>query len=135
MKAIRGSGAVSSEGQYWLYQLLSQGVVYAGVSAGAIVAGESLEPMFWKGRLEVGGNDKEQINNAADHQQAIQNLTGMRLVGQFNRMSFHPHANGHEEAMTIWERGLDHQYAALYDQGGAAEARALVVEGADHRFV
>ena len=135
MKAIRGSGAVSSEGQYWLYQLLSQGVVYAGVSAGAIVAGESLEPMFWKGRLEVGGNDKEQIDNAADHQQAIQNLTGMRLVGQFNRMSFHPHANGHEEAMTIWERGLDHQYAALYDQGGAAEARALVVEGADHRFV
>jgi len=134
MHAYRASGAVIAAGGYWLYRFLRAGGVYVGQSAGSIVAGESLETMFWKGQMEIGGPADALL---AEHQEALQDMRGLRLFAgghdadrKMLKLSLLPHASAATAARRDhWAQGLGHGVAYLTDQQEGAPTYVLVVEG------
>ena len=132
--AYRASGAVSPAGGYWLYKFLRRGGVYVGQSAGSIVAGESLEPMFWKGQMKIGGEADALLT---EHQEALQDMRGLHLFAGRRleakmqmKISLLPHATVAAAAdKDRWAQGLGHGVAYLTDQQEGAPTYVLVVEG------
>ncbi|KAK3236195.1 hypothetical protein CYMTET_53650 [Cymbomonas tetramitiformis] len=135
--APSGSAAMQAPA-WWMYKLLDAGVVYYGISAGSIVTGESIETMFWKGRMRIGGERDAYLE---EHAEALQDLSGLRLFpgkrnllnGTVEKISLLPHAQSTTAAQAdLWTRHLNHHCYKLTDSG---PARALLVEGHSVQYI
>ncbi|KAK3244598.1 hypothetical protein CYMTET_45795, partial [Cymbomonas tetramitiformis] len=142
--APSGSAAMPQAPAWWMYKLLDAGVVYFGISAGSIVTGESIETMFWKGRMNIGGQRdawRQEMLLLEEHAEVLQDLSGLRLfpgkrnllTGTVEKISLLPHAQSTLAAQTdLWTRHLNHHCCTLTDSG---PARALLVEGHSVQYI
>lgn len=106
----------NSGGDQLVYDALDAGAIYVGVSAGSIVAGQTIQTAFWKdwddrtaqGTISVNWKDKELAR-------------GLDLG---NGRSFFPHANGHctcdcWQEFQAWKHGhTDHEVIKMADGDG-----------------
>lgn len=118
----------NSGGAEIIKELVQNGTVYVGCSAGAIVAGRSIQTALWKDWDDktVGGSLNVDWHNS-------ENSRGLDLAGG---RSIFPHATGHPYAALEWQQEQarshdtkDHEVIAI------PNAQGVVIDGDQMRFV